>query len=472
MGYNVNDVLKLIKSKKVEFVDMRFCDLLGTWQHTSFPASEIDASVFKDGLGFDGSSVRIWQDINNSDMLIIPDPSTAVLDPFTSHSTLSIICDIKDAVTKTRYDKDPRYVATKAEEYLKKTGLGDTAYFGPELEFFIFDDVRYEFSPNQAFHSVDSVEGEWNSGEDEVPNLGHKIRYKEGYFPTSPNDTYQDIRSEMVSIMQDCGLTVECHHHEVGGPGQAEIDMKFAPLKTMADNVMWYKYVVKNVAKLHGKSATFMPKPVYVDNGSGMHVHQSIWKGSTPLFAGKEYAGLSDMALHYVGGVLKHARAICAFSNSTINSYKRLVPGYEAPIILAHSARNRSAAIRIPMYSENPKAKRIETRFPDPAGNCYLIFAALLMAGLDGIKNKIEPTPELEKDIYSLSQRELKRYPSVPAALDEALDALKKDHKFLLEGDVFTEDLIQSYIDYKMDEEITPWRARPNPFEFVLYYSV
>ena len=472
MGYNVNDVLELIKSKKVEFVDMRFCDLLVTWQHTSFPASEIDASVFEDGLGFDGSSVRIWQDINNSDMLIVPDPSTAVLDPFTSHSTLSIICDIKDAVTKTRYDKDPRYVATKAEEYLKKTGLGDTAYFGPELEFFIFDDVRYEFSPNQAFHSVDSVEGEWNSGEDEVPNLGHKIRYKEGYFPTSPNDTYQDIRSEMVSIMQDCGLTVECHHHEVGGPGQAEIDMKFAPLKTMADNVMWYKYVVKNVAKLHGKSATFMPKPVYVDNGSGMHVHQSIWKGSTPLFAGKEYAGLSDMALHYVGGVLKHARAICAFSNSTINSYNRLVPGYEAPIILAHSARNRSAAIRIPMYSENPKAKRIETRFPDPAGNCYLIFAALLMAGLDGIKNKIEPTPELEKDIYSLSQRELKRYPSVPAALDEALDALKKDHKFLLEGDVFTEDLIQSYIDYKMDEEITPWRARPNPFEFVLYYSV
>ena len=472
MGYNVNDVLELIKSKKVEFVDMRFCDLLGTWQHTSFPASEIDASVFEDGLGFDGSSVRIWQDINNSDMLIVPDASTAGLDPFTSHSTLSIICDIKDAVTKTRYDKDPRYVATKAEEYLKKTGLGDTAYFGPELEFFIFDDVRYEFSPNQAFHSVDSVEGEWNSGEDEVPNLGHKIRYKEGYFPTSPNDTYQDIRSEMVSIMQDCGLTVECHHHEVGGPGQAEIDMKFAPLKTMADNVMWYKYVVKNVAKLHGKSATFMPKPVYVDNGSGMHVHQSIWKGSTPLFAGKEYAGLSDMALHYVGGVLKHARAICAFSNSTINSYKRLVPGYEAPIILAHSARNRSAAIRIPMYSENPKAKRIETRFPDPAGNCYLIFAALLMAGLDGIKNKIEPTPELEKDIYSLSQRELKRYPSVPAALDEALDALKKDHKFLLEGDVFTEDLIQSYIDYKMDEEITPWRARPNPFEFVLYYSV
>ncbi len=472
MGYNVNDVLELIKSKKVEFVDMRFCDLLGTWQHTSFPASEIDASVFEDGLGFDGSSVRIWQDINNSDMLIVPDPSTAVLDPFTSHSTLSIICDIKDAVTKTRYDKDPRYVATKAEEYLKKTGLGDTAYFGTELEFFIFDDVRYEFSPNHAFHSVDSVESEWNSGEDEVPNLGHKIRYKEGYFPTSPNDTYQDIRSEMVSIMQDCGLTLECHHHEVGGPGQAEIDMKFAPLKTMADNVMWYKYVVKNVAKLHGKSATFMPKPVYVDNGSGMNVHQSIWKGSTPLFAGKEYAGLSDMALHYVGGVLKHARAICAFSNSTINSYKRLVPGYEAPIILAHSARNRSAAIRIPMYSENPKAKRIETRFPDPAGNCYLIFAALLMAGLDGIKNKIEPTPELEKDIYSLSQRELKRYPSVPAALDEALDALKKDHKFLLEGDVFTEDLIQSYIDYKMDEEITPWRARPNPFEFVLYYSV
>ena len=449
---------------------MRFCDLLGTWQHTSFPASEIDASVFEDGLGFDGSSVRIWQDINNSDMLIVPDPSTAVLDPFTSHSTLSIICDIKDAVTKTRYDKDPRYVATKAEEYLKKTGLGDTAYFGPELEFFIFDDVRYEFSPNQAFHSVDSVEGEWNSGEDEVPNLGHKIRYKEGYFPTSPNDTYQDIRSEMVSIMQDCGLTVECHHHEVGGPGQAEIDMKFAPLKTMADNVMWYKYVVKNVAKLHGKSATFMPKPVYVDNGSGMHVHQSIWKGSTPLFAGKEYAGLSDMALHYVGGVLKHARAICAFSNSTINSYKRLVPGYEAPIILAHSARNRSAAIRIPMYSENPKAKRIETRFPDPAGNCYLIFAALLMAGLDGIKNKIDPGKSFDKDLYALSESEVKKIPTVCGSLREAMESLDKDRDFLKQGNVFTDDQIDAYIALKF-EEIHNFEHTPHPIEFDMYYS-
>ena len=472
MGYNVNGVLKLIKSKKIEIVDLRFADLLGTWQHTSFPVSEIDAGVFKDGLGFDGSSVRIWQDINNSDMLIVPDPSTAVIDPFTAHPTLSIICDVKDAVTKKSYDKDPRYVATKAEKYLKKSGVGDTAYFGPELEFFMFDDVRYESSANEAFYSVDSVEGEWNSGADEVPNLGHKIRYKEGYFPTSPNDTYQDVRSEMVKVMQECGIKVECHHHEVGGPGQAEIDMSYAPLKTMADNVMWYKYIVKNVAKLHGKSATFMPKPVYVDNGSGMHIHQSIWKGSSPLFAGKKYAGLSETALHYIGGVLKHARAICAFSNSTINSYKRLVPGYEAPIILAHSARNRSAAVRIPMYSTNPKAKRIETRWPDPAGNCYLIFAALLMAGLDGIKNKIKPTPELEKDIYTLSQKELGRYPSVPASLDEALDALKKDHKFLLEGDVFTGDLIQSYIDYKMDEEVTPWRARPNPFEFVMYYSV
>tara|TARA_B100001971_G_C18250864_1_gene578092 strand:- start:1227 stop:2645 length:1419 start_codon:yes stop_codon:yes gene_type:complete len=472
MGYNVNDVLKLIKSKKIEIVDLRFADLLGTWQHTSFPVSEIDAGVFKDGLGFDGSSIRIWQDINNSDMLIVPDPSTAVVDPFTAHPTLSIICDIKDAVTKKRYDKDPRYVATKAEEYLKKSGVGDTAYFGPELEFFMFDDVRYESSANEAFYSVDSVEGEWNTGADEVPNLGHKIRYKEGYFPTSPNDTYQDVRSEMVKVMQECGIKVECHHHEVGGPGQAEIDMSYAPLKTMADNVMWYKYIVKNVAKLHGKSATFMPKPVYVDNGSGMHIHQSIWKGSSPLFAGKKYAGLSETALHYVGGVLKHARAICAFSNSTINSYKRLVPGYEAPIILAHSARNRSAAVRIPMYSTNPKAKRVETRWPDPAGNCYLIFAALLMAGLDGIKNKIKPTPELEKDIYTLSQKELGRYPSVPASLDEALDALKKDHKFLLEGDVFTDDLLQSYINYKMDEEVTPCRARPNPFEFVMYYSV
>ena len=472
MSYSVNDVLKLIKSKKIEIVDLRFCDLLGTWQHTSFPVSEIDAGVFKDGLGFDGSSIRIWQDINDSDMLLMPDPSTAVIDPFLSHSTLSITCDIRDAVTKERYDKDPRYVATKAEQYLKKTGVGDTAHFGPELEFFIFDDVRYESSPNSAFYSVDSVEGEWNSGEDELPNLGHKIRYKEGYFPMAPNDTYQDVRSEMVKIMQDCGISVECHHHEVGGPGQAEIDMTFAPLKTMADKVMWYKYIVKNVAKLHGKSATFMPKPVFVDNGSGMHIHQSIWKGGKPLFAGKKYAGLSDTALYYIGGVLKHARAICAFSNSTINSYKRLVPGYEAPIILAHSARNRSAAARIPMYSTNPKAKRVEIRFPDPASNCYLVFSALLMAGLDGIKNKIKPGPELEKDIYTLSDKELSKYPSVPVSLEEALEALRRDYKFLLQGDVFTKDLIDAYIDYKTNEEITPWRARPNPFEFVMYYSV
>ncbi|MBT3445342.1 type I glutamate--ammonia ligase [bacterium] len=472
MSYKASDVLKLIKTKKIQFVDLRFCDLFGTWQHTSFPASEIDADTFKNGMGFDGSSIRGWKSINNSDMLIIPDPSTAKIDPFTTYPTLAMICDIADPLSGERYDLDPRYVATKAEQYLKKSGVGDKVFFGPELEFFIFDDIRYESTPNTSFYSVDSIEGEWNMGEDEVPNTGHKIRYKEGYFPLSPADTYMDVRSEMANVMQDCGLHVECHHHEVGGPGQQEIDLRFAPLKQMADDTLWYKYIVKNVAKEHGKSATFMPKPVYADNGSGMHVHQSIWKGSKPLFAGNKYAGLSDMALYYIGGVLKHARAICAFSNSTINSYKRLVPGYEAPIVLAHSARNRSAAIRIPMYSDSPKAKRIETRFPDPAGNCYLIFSALFMAGMDGIKNKIKPTPELEKDIYTLSEKELSKYPNVPASLAEALDALKKDHKFLLEGGVFTEELIQGFIDYKMDEEVTPWRTRPNPYEFVLYYGV
>ena len=472
MAKTANDVLKLIKSKKIEFVDLRFCDIFGRWQHTSFPSAEIDAGTFKDGMGFDGSSIRGWQAINNSDMIILPDPTTAVVDPFMAHPTLSLICDVADPLTKKRYDLDPRYIATKAENYLKKTKIGDTCYFGPELEFFVFDDVRYQSTPNSSFYQLDSEEAEWNSGEDEVPNLGHKARYKEGYFPLSPLDTYQDIRSDMVKVMQECGLHVECHHHEVGGPGQSEIDLRFAPLKKMADDTLWYKYIVKNVAKNHGKSATFMPKPVFADNGSGMHVHQSIWKGSKPLFAGNKYAGLSDMALYYIGGILKHARALCAFTNSTINSYKRLVPGYEAPIVLAHSARNRSAAIRIPMYSDSPKAKRIETRFPDPAGNCYLIFSAMLMAGLDGIKNKIKPTKELEEDIYELSEKELSKYPSVPAALEESLDELRKDHKFLLEGYVFTKEFIEGYINYKMDEEITPWRTRPNPLEFVMYYSV
>ena len=466
------EVLDLAKKNKVKIVDIKFMDLLGTWQHFSVPTSELEESLFEDGLGFDGSSIRGWQAINNSDMLVMPDPTTAMMDPFMNDSTLSLLCNIVDPITKELYSKDPRNVAQKAEAYLKSTGIGDTAYFGPEAEFFIFDDVRYQNDSNQCFYAVDSEEGTWNSGRDEEPNLGYKPRHKEGYFPVSPSDSLQDIRSEMLLTMEAVGIEMECHHHEVATGGQCEIDMRFAPLVKCADNLMWYKYIVKNVAKRHGKTATFMPKPLFGDNGTGMHVHQSIWKSGKPLFAGNGYAGFSEMGLHYIGGILKHARAICAFAAPTTNSYKRLVPGFEAPVNLAYSSRNRSAAVRIPMYSPSPKAKRMEARFPDPSSNGYLAFAVMLMAGLDGIENKIDPGEPMDKDIYAMGREELANIPTLPGSLDEALDALDADHDFMLKGDVFTQDLIDTWIEYKRENETDQLRLRPHPYELYMYYDV
>jgi glutamine synthetase len=464
--------LDLAKKNEVKIVDIKFMDLLGTWQHFSVPTSELEESLFEDGLGFDGSSIRGWQAINNSDMLVMPDPTTAMMDPFMNDSTLSLLCNIVDPITKELYSKDPRNVAQKAEAYLKSTGIGDTAYFGPEAEFFIFDDVRYQNDSNQCFYAVDSEEGTWNSGRDEEPNLGYKPRHKEGYFPVSPSDSLQDIRSEMLLTMEAVGIEMECHHHEVATGGQCEIDMRFAPLVKCADNLMWYKYIVKNVAKRHGKTATFMPKPLFGDNGTGMHVHQSIWKSGKPLFAGNGYAGFSEMGLHYIGGILKHARAICAFAAPTTNSYKRLVPGFEAPVNLAYSSRNRSAAVRIPMYSPSPKAKRMEARFPDPSSNGYLAFAVMLMAGLDGIENKIDPGEPMDKDIYAMGREELANIPTLPGSLDEALDALDADHDFMLKGDVFTQDLIDTWIEYKRENETDQLRLRPHPYELYMYYDV
>ncbi len=466
------EVLDFAKKNDVDMVDIKFMDLLGTWQHFSVPESVLEESLFEDGLGFDGSSVRGWQAINASDMLVIPDPTTAKMDPFTHIPTLSILCNIVDPITKEKYSRDPRNIAQKAEAYLNSTGIGDVAYFGPEAEFFVFDDVRYGSSANSASYFVDSVEAAWNTNKDEGPNLGHKLRHKEGYFPVSPADSLQDIRSEMMMIMQDVGIVMECHHHEVATAGQCEIDMKYESLVKCADNLMWYKYIVKNVAKRHGKTATFMPKPIFGDNGTGMHVHQSIWKGGNPLFAGNGYAGFSEMGLHYIGGILKHARAICAFTGPTTNSYKRLVPGFEAPVNLAYSSRNRSAAVRIPMYSPSPKAKRLECRFPDPSCNGYLAFSAMLMAGLDGIENKIDPGDPLDKDIYALGPEELADISTLPHSLEDALRALEEDHDFLLKGDVFTQDVVDTWIDYKQENEIAQLRLRPHPLEFTMYYDV
>jgi len=466
------EVVDLAKKNKTKIVDIKFMDLLGTWQHFSVPTSELEESLFEEGLGFDGSSIRGWQAINASDMLVIPDPTTAVMDPFMNVPTLSVLCNIVDPITKEKYSRDPRNVAQKAEAYLKSTGIGDTAFFGPEPEFFIFDDVRYQNDSNQCFYAVDSEEGTWNSGRDEEPNLGHKPRHKEGYFPVSPSDSLQDIRTEMLLLMEQVGIAMECHHHEVATAGQCEIDMRFAPLVQCADNLMWYKYIVKNVAKRYGKTATFMPKPLFNDNGTGMHVHQSIWKDGNPLFAGNGYAGFSEMGLNYIGGILKHASAICAFAAPTTNSYKRLVPGFEAPVNLAYSSRNRSAAIRIPMYSPSPKAKRMEARFPDPSSNGYLAFAVMLMAGLDGIENKIDPGEPLDKNIYALGPEELANIPTLPTSLEGALGALESDHDFLLKGDVFTQDLIDTWIEYKRENETDQLRLRPHPYELYMYYDV
>jgi glutamine synthetase len=467
---NPREVLEFCKKNKVQVVDLKFVDLLGTWQHFSIPVEELNEGVFKDGSGLDGSSIRGWKAINNSDMLAVPDPATACLDPFTVIPTLSLVCNIMDPVTRETYDRDPRYIAQKAEKHLKNTKIGDMSYWGPEAEFFIFDTARYDQTSSSSYYFVDSDEGIWNAGK-EGGNLGSKIRHKEGYFPVAPTDTQQDIRSEMIVEMQKVGIPVEKHHHEVATAGQAEIDLRFDSLVSMADKMMMYKYIVKNVAKRHGKTVTFMPKPLFGDNGSGMHTHQSIWKDGKPLFAGKEYAGISELCLNYIGGILKHAPALAAFTNPTMNSYKRLTPGFEAPVLLAYSSRNRSAGIRIPMYSPSPKAKRIEVRFPDPAANPYIAFAAMLMAGLDGIENKINPGAPMEKDLYDLEPKELSKVPTMPGSLEDALRNLEKDHQFLLKGGVFTEDLIETWISYKRSKEVDQVRLRPHPYEFFLYYD-
>jgi len=465
------DFFAYAKKHKAEMVDLKFTDLLGTWQHCSFPTETWDANTFKEGVGFDGSSIRGWQAINVSDMLAIPVASSACIDPFFREPTVSVIANVVDPITGEEYSRDPRHVARKAVEYLKKSRLADTCYVGPEPEFFIFDQVRYEQNQHTGVYEIDSVEGAWNTARFEEPNLGYKPSYKGGYFPVSPTDTYHDLRGEMVKEMQKVGITIEAHHHEVGTAGQAEIDMKFGPLLEMADRFMWFKYIIKNVAKRHGKTVTFMAKPVFEDNGSGMHTHMSLWKAGKPLFAGKGYSGLSPMAMHAVGGLLKHASAVLAFAAPTTNSYRRLVPGFEAPVNLAMSARNRSAAVRIPMYSKNPKAKRIEFRCPDPSCNGYLMFSAMLMAMVDGIKNKISPGEPLDRDIYDMTPEELEAYPHTPASLEHALVALKSDHEFLTRGGVFTEDLIETWIDYKMDNEVNPLKLRPHPYEFHLYYD-
>ncbi|PIQ87381.1 MAG: type I glutamate--ammonia ligase [Candidatus Omnitrophica bacterium CG11_big_fil_rev_8_21_14_0_20_45_26] len=468
------EIKRFIEKNKIQVVDFKFNDLPGMWQHFSIPASDLtEGSVWEEGIGFDGSSIRGFKKIQESDMILKPDPTSAVVDPIYQHPTLSLICDIYDPVTKEPYTRNPRYIAKKAEEYLVKTKIANMSYWGPEAEFFIFDDVHFSQSENQAHYFVDSVEGSWNTGRSENPNLGYKPRYKEGYFPVPPHDTLQDIRSEIMLTLRKVGVPVEVHHHEVASGGQCEIDIRYAPLTKMADNLLMYKYVIKNIARRHGKVATFMPKPIFKDNGSGMHVHQSLWKDSTNLFYdGKGYALISDLCKWYIGGLLKHAPALCAIIAPTTNSYKRLVPGYEAPVNLVYSARNRSAACRIPMYSSNPKAKRIEFRTPDPSCNPYLAFSALLMAGLDGIQNKIDPGQAVDKNLYDLSPEQKQGIKSVPSSLDEALNNLEADHEFLLKGDVFTKDVIETWIQYKRECEADPVRLRPHPHEFHLYFDI
>jgi glutamine synthetase len=468
---NVREALEFAKKNKVQVVDLKFVDLIGTWQHFTIPASELTEDLFKDGSGLDGSSIRGWKAINNSDMLVVPDPATACMDPFTAVPTLSLIGNVVDPISRETYERDPRFIAQKAEKYLQSTKIGDLSYWGPEAEFFIFDNARYDQTSHSGYYHIDSDEGVWNMGQEGV-NLGGKIRHKEGYFPVPPTDTQQDIRTEMILEMEKVGIAIEKHHHEVATAGQAEIDIRFDSLLRTADKMMMYKYIVKNVARRHGKTATFMPKPIFGDNGSGMHTHQSIWKDSKPLFAGKEYAGVSQMCLHYIGGILKHAPALAAITNPTTNSYKRLTPGFEAPVLLAYSSRNRSAGIRIPMYSPSPKAKRIEVRFPDPGANPYLAFSAMLMAGLDGIENKINPGEPAEKDLYDLEAKEAAKIRTMPGSLEEALSNLEKDHKFLLKGGVFTEDLIEAWIGYKRSKEVDAMRLRPHPYEFFLYYDL
>ncbi len=475
-----NDVMAKIENEGIRVVDLRFIDLPGLWQHFTVSTKEFSEDVFEEGIGFDGSSIRGFQQIQESDMLLFPDASSAFMDPFSAEPTLCLICNVKDPVTGEDYSRDPRYIAQKAENYLKSTGIGDTAYFGPEPEFFIFDDVRFGQSYNEGYYHIDAGEGFWNAGRTENPdaagnsrNLGYKIRYKQGYFPVPPMDSHQDLRTEMLLALEALGVEIEVHHHEVGTAGQAEIDMRFDSLVNMGDKLLKYKYAVKNVARKHGKTVTLMPKPVFQDNGSGMHVHQSIWKdGRNQFFAAGTYGDLSETAVHYIGGILKHAPALLALTNPTTNSYRRLVPGYEAPINLIYSMRNRSAAVRIPVYSKSEKAKRVECRFPDPTCNGYLAFSAMLMAGLDGIQNRIMPPEPMDKDLYDLPPEELGKIESTPGDLAQVLDALEADHDFLLKGDVFTPDVIENWISYKRENEVDAMRLRPHPWEFALYFDI
>jgi len=473
MAKTPSDVRQLAKDAGVKIADLRFVDLPGVWQHFSIPAEDLADDLFEDGIGFDGSSIRGFQMIHESDMLLIPDPDSAYVDPTLQVPTVSLICNVQDPITRQPYSRDPRYIAQKAEIYLRGAGIADLSYWGPELEFYIFDDVRYDQRAECGFYYIDSKEGIWNAGRVENPNLGYKLRYKEGYFPVPPSDTMQDLRSEIILQMKAVGVPVEVHHHEVGTAGQGEIDMRYTTLTKMADSVMYYKYIIRNVAKKHGKTATFMPKPIFGDNGSGMHTHQSLWKGDTNVFwdpAG--YGKVSKTAMHYIGGLLKHAPALLAFCAPTTNSYRRLVPGYEAPVNLAYSQRNRSAAVRIPVYSKSPKAKRIEFRCPDPTANPYLCFAAQLMAGLDGIQNRIDPGEPMDKDLYDLEPEEAAQVKSTPGSLGEVLDALEKDHDWLLKGDVFTPDVIETWITYKRERELAQVNLRPVPYEFFLYFDL
>jgi glutamine synthetase len=471
---NADELLKYIEDEGVEFVDVRFCDLPGIMQHFTIPVSNFSGDVFTDGLMFDGSSIRGFQEIHESDMLLLPDPTSAMVDPFRQHKTLVINFFVHDPLTGEGYSRDPRNIARKAEAYLKSSNIGDTAYFGPEAEFYVFDDVRFETSERAGYYFVDSVEAAWNTGrEEEGGNLGYKPRYKQGYFPVPPMDHLTDLRSEMVKNLIEAGVPVEMQHHEVGTAGQGEIDIRFDTLLKQADNLMKYKYILKNTAHAAGRTVTFMPKPIFNDNGSGMHCHQSIWKDGGPLFYDElGYAGLSDTARWYIGGLLKHAPSLLAFTNPTVNSYHRLVPGFEAPVNLVYSQRNRSACVRIPITGSNPKAKRVEFRVPDPSCNPYLAFSAMLMAGIDGIRNKLEPPEPIDKDLYELPPDEHAAVPQVPASLPEVLDTLEGDHEFLLSGDVFTPDLIETWIDYKRTHEITPIAQRPHPHEFELYYDI
>ncbi|MDE0184500.1 MAG: type I glutamate--ammonia ligase [Candidatus Poribacteria bacterium] len=468
-----SEVIAFAKEKELKIVDFKFMDLPGMWQHFSMPISELTEDLFEDGVGFDGSSIRGFQQIHESDMLLFPDPATAIVDPACKIDTLSLVCNIKDPVTLESYSRDVRHVAQKAEAYLQSTGIADTSFWGPEAEFYLLNDIRYGQDHHSGYYFVDSVEGSWNTGRDEGPNLGYKPRYKEGYFPVPPSDTLQDVRSEIILKMIECGIDVEVHHHEVGTGGQGEIDMRYDTLARMGDKLALYKYIIKNTAREHNLTATFMPKPLFEDNGSGMHIHQSLWRDNQNIFFDAQgYALLSETALYYIGGLLKHAQSLCALIAPTTNSYKRLVPGFEAPVNIAYSQRNRSACVRIPIYHKNPKAKRVEFRTPDPSCNPYLAFSALLMAGLDGIQNKIHPGNPVDKDLYDLEPEDMAAIDSTPSSLSEALDALEDDHEYLLKGDVFTQDVIDSWIAYKHENEVDAINLRPHPYEFHLYHDI